>query len=32
MVTRSLTMNGSTQNLNKNDPNGGDIANKLFGG
>ncbi|CAF1402991.1 unnamed protein product [Rotaria sordida] len=31
MMTRSLTMNGSMQNLNQNNLNQNDIANKLFG-
>ncbi|UJR26427.1 hypothetical protein I4U23_007759 [Adineta vaga] len=32
MMTRSLNMNGSMQNLNRNVSNDGDIANNLFGG
>lgn len=31
-VTRSLNMNGSMQNLNRQEPAGGNIAQKLFGG
>ncbi|CAF2740344.1 unnamed protein product [Rotaria sp. Silwood2] len=31
MMTRSLTMNSSMQNINQNNPNQSDIANKLFG-
>lgn len=31
MMTRSLTMNGSMQNLNQNNSNDNNIANKLFG-
>ncbi|CAF1473659.1 unnamed protein product [Adineta ricciae] len=31
-MTRSLNINGSTQNLNRNVSNDGGIANKLFGG
>jgi hypothetical protein len=31
MVTRSLTMNGSMQNIRPTDSNDGGIANKLFG-
>jgi len=32
MMTQSLNINGSMQNLNQNDPNNSDMANKLLGG